>query len=263
MAIKQLKEAPTSVPGTRGRSDIEHEATILSLLGSHPNIVEFHGVSRSNSGTFSVVTKLETGGSLEDVLGLNSRNGRESPNRNGWPGGVGSESKYPGHVRTTWARDLAHGLASSHTFGVVHNDVACRNALLSVNGSTGRALLCDFGLSSSLRGRGTGLEAACLFDLDDVKRWPLKQMPKEALQLPFALSPLSDSYMFGMTLYEVRNFCFLSVAAELRWWRLSYRTDGELLRMLNLVRRCTAEQRHFVCCCNGRAVALPPPPRVL
>lgn len=261
MAVKQLKEAPTSVPGTRGRSDIEHEATILSLLGSHPNIVEFHGLSRSNSGTFSVVTKLETGGSLEDVLRRNSRDGREPPNGNGRSVGVGSESKCPGRVRTTWARDLAHGLASSHTFGVVHNDVACRNALLSVNGSTGRALLCDFGLSSSLRGGGTGLEAARLVDLGDGKRWPLKQMPKEALQAPFALSPLSDSYMFGMTLYEVRKLCFLSVATELRRWRVSHRTDGELFRMLDLVR--TAEQRYFVCYCNGRAMALPPTPRVL
>lgn len=217
MAIKQLKEAPASPLGTTGRSDIEHEATILSLLGSHPNIVEFYGLSRSNGDTFSVVTKLEKGGSLEDVLGRNGQNGREP--LNGTSGQFGMD-QYSGPVRTAWARDLARGLAKSHTFGVVHNDVACRNALLSRNGSTGRALLCDFGLSSSLRGGTAELEAACMIDVDDTGvKWPLKQMPREALEAPFALSPLSDSYMFGVTLYEVTPFLLLlflfSVARKL------------------------------------------------
>lgn len=212
MAIKQLKEATTSPLCTWGRSDIEHEATILSLLGSHPNIVDFYGLSRSSNGTFSVVTKLEEGGSLEHVLSRDDRNGRAAANGNSLAMGVGADLTYPGHVRTRWVRDIACGLANSHTFGVVHNDVACRNVLLSADSSTGRALLCDFGLSSSLRGGGVGREAACLIDLVDGKQWPLKQMPKEALEPPYALSPLSDSYMFAMTLYEVRFFFVFFVA---------------------------------------------------
>lgn len=224
MAIKRLAEPPTpsaapaSAAAAPAVSDLEHEATILSLLGHHPNIVEFYGLSGGGAGGFGsdsldVVTKLEEGGSLSEVLGLGGNDGGSKP-RNGGSGWFGfgrkglnipCTSEYDGVARTAWARDIARGLANAHAAGIVHNDVACRNALLSRRGPGGSALLCDFGMSTLLR--GGGVEAATLIDVENggSARWPVRQMPPEALSPPHALSPVSDSYMFGMLMFEVRQ----------------------------------------------------------
>lgn len=226
MAIKCLTEPPTRQSASSvsvaapAVSDMEHEATILSLLGHHPNIVEFYGLSGgggegSSSDSVDVVTKLEEGGSLSQVLGL-ANNSRGSNSRYEGSGGLGGwfglgrkgldvpcTSEYDGVTRTAWARDIARGLANAHAVGVVHNDVACRNALLSHRGPGGSALLCDFGISTLLR--GGGVEAATLIDVGNggSARWPVRQMPQEALSPPHALSHSSDTYMFGTLLFEV------------------------------------------------------------
>ncbi len=92
-------------------------------------------------------------------------------------------------------------LANSHAAGVLHNDIASRNALLSTTQSGGRGLLCDFGISRVLRG---GVEAASLIDTElDGNKWPILQMPRESLEHPFPLTAESDSWMYGLFLYEV------------------------------------------------------------
>lgn len=86
---------------------------------------------------------------------------------------------------------------------MLHNDVATRNALLSEKGVGSYALLCDFGISRFLR--GGGVEQAHLIDpQNDEERWPIRQMPCESLAHPYRLSTESDSWMFGMFMYEVR-----------------------------------------------------------
>ena len=181
-------------------SALEHEAAILSRLGHHPHIVEFYGLCRrggsNGSSTVEVVTKLEKGGSLEQALG--SVENVPPPHL---MGRLDTFPEFGSGIRMAWARDIACGLANSHAAGVVHNDVACRNALLSERGIGGRALLCDFGISDVLR--GLKLETAKLMDKD--ARWPLRQLPKEAWEEPHALSMASDSWMFGTMLYKVRS----------------------------------------------------------
>lgn len=212
VAIKRLAECSTRSSVALSRSDLEHEATILSLLGHHPNIVEFYGLSRrgggmnGEDGSVDVVTKFEEGGSLEDALGLRpKKNGRAPTNGNGygWGGHRGEvTSDVSGRLRAAWMRDVACGLANSHAARVVHNDVASRNVLLSERGADGSALLCDYGISRLLQVN----EAACLIDLGEgERRWPLRQMPPEALGEPYALSPESDAWMYGTMLYEVRR----------------------------------------------------------
>ncbi|CAN0461186.1 unnamed protein product, partial [Hapterophycus canaliculatus] len=101
-------------------------------------------------------------------------------------------------------------LANSHEASVLHNDVASRNALLSKRGTGGHGVLCDFGISRFLR--GGEVEAAFLIDADaDERHWPVRQMPRESLQHPFPMTRKSDSWMFGMFLYEVskRRRCWV------------------------------------------------------
>lgn len=104
-------------------------------------------------------------------------------------------------------RSIFSRLANSHAAGVLHNDVASRNALLSAKSPGGRGLLCDFGLSRFLRG---GVERAFCIDPDDQEKWPVRQLPRESFSLPHPLTAESDSWMYGVFLYEVRvNYCLL------------------------------------------------------
>ncbi len=124
VAVKSLASLPDFMP-SRGptRSGLEHEATILSLMGRHPNIVEFCGLSRqgggsngSDEGSVHVVTKLAEGGSMEAALGLGEGNGRGADggrfvpetNRRSYKNN-GSSYGLDRNVRALWAGDIARG----------------------------------------------------------------------------------------------------------------------------------------------------------
>lgn len=93
-------------------------------------------------------------------------------------------------------------LANSHAAGVLHNDVASRNALLSTPGPGGRGLVCDFGLSRLVP--EDGVEKAFLIDAEGGEDlWPVQQMPCESLAHPYPLTPESDTWMYGLFLHEV------------------------------------------------------------
>ncbi|CAM9979079.1 unnamed protein product [Ectocarpus fasciculatus] len=202
VAVKSLASYPSFLPSTAPtRSGLEHEATILSLIGHHPNIVQFLGLSRRDE-EIHIVTKLEEGGSMEGALGIRGggTNGWHSPVTNGGSNGWnGRGSAFDGRTRELWAWDIARGLAFSHEVGVLHNDIASRNALLS---SGGRGLLCDFGISRFLH--DGGVAKAFLIDPEDQdEKWPVWQMPMESLKHPYPLTVESDAWMYGMFLYEV------------------------------------------------------------
>ncbi|CAM9267046.1 unnamed protein product, partial [Ectocarpus sp. 12 AP-2014] len=212
VAVKSLASHPCFFPSMAPtRSGLEHEATILSLIGHHPNIVQFFGLSRRDGACgdeeIHVVTKLEEGGSMEGVLGVRAgrANGWLSPVSNGGGDGNGWNrrgAEFDGSTREVWAWDIARGLANSHAAGVLHNDIASRNALLSRAGIGGRGLLCDFGISRFLREKGVAQSFLIdPEDHDDV--WPIRQMPRESLVHPFPLTAESDAWMYGMFLYEV------------------------------------------------------------
>ena len=165
--------------------------------------MEFYGLSKqggaNGDGELNVVSKFEGGGNLQAALRVE---GFEKERTCGGLGEVGTGCQTSGHARKAWARDMALGLASSHSVGVVHNDVACRNALRSFPSDEAPVLLCDFGMSTVLR--GGGVERAGLIDVKESRdRWPVWQMPKESLEFPHTLSEASDTWMYGALLYEV------------------------------------------------------------
>lgn len=191
----------------------------MSRLGHFPHTVEFYGICRQGGGSnqrddnVEIVTKFEEGGSIHNALGIVGYKGSGSSNgRNGYRSRR-LTTKLPAGVRLRWARQVATALADAHSKSVLHNDVACRNALLSRPGADGHAVLCDFGLSSLLW--GNGLATVKLMDREDLLEcWPLNQMPREALDDPWVLSRASDTWMFGTMLYEVKYYiafeCLLS-----------------------------------------------------
>ncbi|KAG6615224.1 TKL protein kinase [Phytophthora cinnamomi] len=173
-------------------AEFQHEATVMNLLGKHPHVVELLGVSSSGSSIdateshgMSLVTEYLPNGSVEDVLGINSE---------------AASSSVSTFSRTVMARDAAHGLANIHQGNFLHRDIAARNCLVDADF---RVKVCDFGLSRRLRGSTPGALGSFLFDDDRHGFGPLKWMAPESITPPHLFSTYSDSYMFGVLLYEI------------------------------------------------------------
>ncbi|GMF13678.1 unnamed protein product [Phytophthora lilii] len=177
-------------------AEFRHEAAVMNLLGKHPHVVELLGVSSSGSDVntatsqnMSLVTEYLPNGSVEDVLGI-----RASPET---PAGL-SSSRFSLFSRTVMARDAAHGLANIHQGNFLHRDIAARNCLVDAEF---HVKVCDFGLSRRLHHSGDN--GGFLFDDDHHGFGPLKWMAPESITPPHLFSTFSDSYMFGVLLYEM------------------------------------------------------------
>jgi eukaryotic-like serine/threonine-protein kinase len=88
------------------------------------------------------------------------------------------------------ARQLALAVNALHTGGILHRDIKPSNVLVT---DAGRVVLLDFGLAVSAS-RNT------LSEGEEVAGTLLYMSPEQLLRQP--LSPASDWYAFGMTLYE-------------------------------------------------------------
>ncbi|KAG1711909.1 hypothetical protein DVH05_009150 [Phytophthora capsici] len=166
-------------------AEFQHEAAVMNLLGKHPHVVELLGVSSGlhSSENISLVTEYLPNGSVEDVLGISHPE-------------TSTTTPLSLFSRTVMARDAAHGLANIHQGNFLHCDVAARNCLVDSDFSV---KVCDFGLSRHFNGTNSGF----LFDDDRHGYGPLKWMAPESLTPPHVFSTYSDSYMFGVLLYEI------------------------------------------------------------
>ncbi|KDO34487.1 TKL protein kinase [Saprolegnia parasitica CBS 223.65] len=149
-----------------------HEAAVLSLFGRHPNIVPFVGACTDLSHPLSLVTEYLPFGSLEDQFGA-----RRSP--------LSTDQK------TRILCDAASGFLNMHEGGFIHRDIAARNCLVD---DQLRARVCDFGLCRRVHSYGGGHFAEGAM--------PLKYLAPESLTPPHSFSFRSDSYSFGVLIWE-------------------------------------------------------------
>ncbi|KAG7400154.1 hypothetical protein PHYBOEH_006862 [Phytophthora boehmeriae] len=183
-------------------AEFRHEAEVMNLLGKHPHVVELLGVSSSGSNTttggndsenIALVTEYLPNGSLEDVLGMKA--GADV---------VAMFDTNPStslFSRTIMARDAAHGLTNIHQGHFLHRDIAARNCLVDEHF---RVKVSDFGLSRRLSKKSDfGPSGSFLFDDARHGFGPLKWMAPESITPPHLFSTYSDSYMFGVLLYEI------------------------------------------------------------
>lgn len=90
--------------------------------------------------------------------------------------------------------EVAEGLAYLHGNGIIHGDMKAGNVLID---SSGVAKVADYGLYQ-FRGRSQSLAASEIIRL--------RHLSPESLMGAYAiaLTESSDTYAFGMTIYEVR-----------------------------------------------------------
>lgn len=102
---------------------IQRELATLKNI-RHPNVVQFMGLSKNESGIF-IVTEFVPGGDLTSILG------------NG-------DLKISWKILVKIAIETAQAMAYIHAKGVVHRDLKCSNLLIDENW---KVKVCDFGMA--------------------------------------------------------------------------------------------------------------------
>ncbi|OQR80980.1 protein kinase [Achlya hypogyna] len=150
--------------------EFRHEAAVLSMFGHHPSIVPFVGASTDIALPLSLVTQYLPFGSLESQVVQRALSVRE---------------------KETILCDAAAGFLNIHEGGFIHRDIAARNCLVD---DELRGKVCDFGMCRRVNSYGGN------FFNEGVG--PLKYMAPESLSVPHAFSYRSDSYSFGVLMWE-------------------------------------------------------------
>ncbi|KAG8898435.1 hypothetical protein FRB99_007440 [Tulasnella sp. 403] len=167
VAVKFLRHTADDAYAERAKY-IRQEAHVWQQL-THPNILLFIGIAEDDANRLYLLSPWMENGSLRFYL-----------------------PRHPDADRPRFILQTASALVYLHERGIIHGNVKASNVLVS-SGEEPQALLCDFGLSRynvertlpGLKGTGT-------------VRWQAPELwdnqPK---------SYRSDSYSFGMTVYEI------------------------------------------------------------
>ncbi|CAD5228264.1 unnamed protein product [Bursaphelenchus okinawaensis] len=154
--------------------DMKREALIMSLLGVHPNVIFFYGMT---SDPTRIVMENCTHGPLDDILGK-------------------AKAEVKPDELVTYLTEISSGMMYLVEHGCIHRDLAARNILVS---DDGLMKISDFGLSSHRlcpeleTFTGTKLN----FNI------PLRWWPPECLRRNPKFLPAMDVWSFGVVVYEV------------------------------------------------------------
>ncbi|KAF0692788.1 Aste57867_16163 [Aphanomyces stellatus] len=171
VVVKTVRGSEFGDTGDQIVHEFRHEAAVLSMFGHHPNIVPFVGACTDITKPLSLVTEFLPCGNLEAQ----------------YKRGLSETQK------TRILRDAASGLLNIHEGGFIHRDIAARNILVDENY---RAKVCDFGLCRRVS-LNCGLHIQTKSGVG-----PIKYMAPETLLPPHAFSYKSDSYAFGVLMWE-------------------------------------------------------------
>ncbi|KAG8898434.1 hypothetical protein FRB99_007439 [Tulasnella sp. 403] len=167
IAVKVLRHS-TDDQYIEQAKKIKAEAAVWQRL-SHPNILPFIGIAEDNEPLLYLLSPWMENGSLTTYL-----------------------KKYVEANRPQFLLQTASALVYLHENEIIHGDIKGSNILISSDEEP-RAMLCDFGLSRRVADPTLpGLKGAGTVRWQAPELWDNKSKSYE-----------SDSYSFGMTIYEI------------------------------------------------------------
>jgi serine/threonine protein kinase len=111
------------------------EACIMMLAGAHPNVLHVHGICKNSSGGMSIILDMMTH-DLREALSILKKEYTKA-NR------VAIFTKL-----LNYASQCAQGLSHVHSRGLVHQDVAARNMMLTSAQGKDTVRVADFGIAA-------------------------------------------------------------------------------------------------------------------
>lgn len=187
-------------------SDALREARLYARAGRHPNVVSVYGTATHEGEGHTMLLMERALYSASCVLSPLPSPPAPGPAQESPPSSQAStdtsqDASPPAPCTAATVlrllRDGARGLAFLHSKRIVHRDVAARNILVMKDG---RAAIADLGLAVVLPE-----DKDYLIDRE-MKTGPLRYMAPECLWWR-SFSPASDTYAFGMVIYEVLSHC--------------------------------------------------------
>ncbi|CAD5211804.1 unnamed protein product [Bursaphelenchus xylophilus] len=154
-------------------TDLRREALIMSLLGSHPNVIGFFGVIEN---PIRIVMEFCVG-PLDDILASGKR-------------------EIKNDEILTYLAETAKGMLYLSEKGCIHRDLATRNILVTDDGIL---KISDFGMSrqASVSEMGCFAHPKLNFNI------PLRWWPPECIRRDPIFTPVLDVWSFGVVIYEM------------------------------------------------------------
>ncbi len=196
VALKVLLD-PTNAGTTQVARFVREAAAIAKLR--HPNVVPIHDVGKVGSQPYfamEFVQGTSLDGAIEKRIPVSRKDATTLGNHALTLAKTGTGGPWNLLDTLLVLRDVALGLGAAHDVGIVHRDVKPANILLD---RQGRPVLTDFGLAKDAE----TVDRTALTTGGSILGTPMYMSPEQAQAKNAEISPATDVWSLGVTMYEL------------------------------------------------------------
>ncbi|ESO83864.1 hypothetical protein LOTGIDRAFT_132698 [Lottia gigantea] len=178
VAVKMCKEAATDLQ----KEEFSHELSLVKRIPKHPNVVSYLGYCKSLDQPTFIILEYISGGNLIQFL----------RDRRPGSGSKSNEQEINSSELSSFAHQIAKGLAHLSHHNIIHRDVAARNILIS---ESHICKVADLGLARDLY-------ESDVYEIASKGGLPIRWMAPESLT-DGLYTTQSDIWSYGVLLWEI------------------------------------------------------------
>lgn len=181
VAVKTLRSSATE----KEKRDLLHELAMMKMLDPHPNVVSLLGCCTEKDPIF-IIIEYVNGGTLQEYL-------RKSRSEHNYRNLHGESQSLTARDLTSFAFQIAKGMAYLSSKKIIHRDLAARNILFSHEDQVCK--IADFGFARDIMGNN-------VYERKSEGRLPIRWMAPESLY-DNCYTTKSDVWSFGVLMWEI------------------------------------------------------------